>query len=221
MLHDFRITALAMRWWEIAVWGAILVLTGYATGTLFREQYQTYDGILLLLRNLMTRDAGVHDSLRRLSYYAGAIAEEMQWTRDQVELVRVTALVNDVAQLEVDPEVLRKALKLAQRAPEANSDRSLRLLQRVLPIIIAERTTVRHEQMPMEARIIAVAAEFDQTISAGERRSALPASVARNVIERAAGVKFDPEVVMAFLRAYDSGKLVPRVHEEAEEPVVQ
>lgn len=218
MLHDLQFTALARRWWEIAVWGAILVLTGYATGTLFRETHQTHDGILLILRNLMTRDAEVHDSLRRLSNYACAIAEEMQFTREQLELVRATALVHDISRLELDPEVLRKVQRLAQKSPEAMSDKSLRLLQRVLPIIIAAQSNVPLDRIPMEARIIAVAEEFDLTITAGERRSALPASVAKNVIERAAGVKFDAEVVAAFVRAYDQGKLVPRVDPSRSRP---
>jgi hypothetical protein len=97
--------------------------------------------------------------------------------------------------------------RLAASSEDKNSDPQLRLLERVLPVLIAKKLSVQFSEQPLEARIVAVAEEFDSTITAGERRSALPATVARNVIERGSGVKFDAEVVAAFLRAYDSGKL--------------
>lgn len=58
---------------------------------------------------------------------------------------------------------------------------------------------VRGEDIPLCARITAVADAFD-TVARGSRRRALPVPEARNEIRRRAGTQFDAAVVEAFLR---------------------
>jgi hypothetical protein len=203
---DFSFTAQARHWSEISVWGSILVLTAYGTGTLFRESHESYEGMLLLMRNMVGQNSR-REAVERLSACAGVIAEEMGLAREQSEVVKATAMLRDVGNMDISPEVFKKVARLAASSEDKNSDPQLRLLERVLPVLIAKKLSVQFSEQPLEARIVAVAEEFDSTITAGERRSALPATVARNVIERGSGVKFDAEVVAAFLRAYDSGKL--------------
>jgi hypothetical protein len=219
MGYDFSFTARARHWSEILIWGSILVVTAYGTGTLFRESHQSYDGMLQLIRNIMTQNSR-RDAVERLSVCAGVIAEEMGLAREQAEVVKATAMLRDVGNMDISPEVFGKVARLAATSEERNSDQQLRLLEKVLPVLMAKKKFVQFGDMPLEARIVAVAEEFDSTITAGERRSALPASVARNVIERGAGVKFDADVVAAFLRAYDSGKLGEQRGSVREEEVV-
>ena len=209
MGYEFSFTAQARHWSEISIWGSILVLTAYGTGTLFRESHESYEGMLQLMRSMIATNSR-HDSLERLSQRAGVIADEMGLAREQAEVVKAAAMLRDVGNLDISQEVFKKVAKLAASSEERNSDTQLRLLERVLPVLIAKKQYVQFSDQPIEARIVSVAEEFDSTITAGERRSALPASVARNVIERGSGVKFDAEVVAAFLRAYDSGRLGER-----------
>ena len=57
------------------------------------------------------------------------------------------------------------------------------------------------EDIPIEARVVAVADTFDAMTTDRPYCGGLPASVALAEIERCAGTQFDPAVVAAFLQA--------------------
>ena len=62
---------------------------------------------------------------------------------------------------------------------------------------------LKGEQIPLEARIIAVAEAFDAMTSDQTYRRALPPDVVRGEILRHRGTQFDPRVVDAFLECYE------------------
>ena len=60
--------------------------------------------------------------------------------------------------------------------------------------------------IPEEARVLAVADSFDAMTSDRPYRPALPAEQAVEEVERCAGTQFDPEVVRAFVEAWEAGE---------------
>ena len=67
-------------------------------------------------------------------------------------------------------------------------------------------------QIPLEARIIAVADHYDALTSDRPYRKAMPPLEVREMIATRAGTDFDPEVVDAFLLAFRRGEMeVPAV----------
>src|SRR5215208_3196768 len=76
MGYTFSFTAQARHWSEISMWGSMLVLTAYGTGTLFRESHESNDGMLQLMRSMIVQNSR-RDAVERLSMRAGVIAEEM------------------------------------------------------------------------------------------------------------------------------------------------
>jgi HD-GYP domain-containing protein (c-di-GMP phosphodiesterase class II) len=66
---------------------------------------------------------------------------------------------------------------------------------------------LRGEQIPLAARVFAVADSFDAMTSDRPYRSAMPLEEALGEIRRGAGSQFDPEVARAFLRLVDEGAL--------------
>ena len=75
---------------------------------------------------------------------------------------------------------------------------------------------LKGEQIPLGARIFAVADTLDAMISDRPYRKALPITVAREEIQRNAGTQFDPKVVEVFLSMPDS--LWLKLHREAVDP---
>jgi HD-GYP domain-containing protein (c-di-GMP phosphodiesterase class II) len=63
------------------------------------------------------------------------------------------------------------------------------------------------EDIPEEARLLAVADAFDAMTSMRPYRRALPIAAAVQEVERCAGSQFDPRVAHAFLEAWSAGAL--------------
>jgi response regulator RpfG family c-di-GMP phosphodiesterase len=92
---------------------------------------------------------------------------------------------------------------------------------RVLPIILAHHDyfdsrdyqPMDDEEIPLEARVIAVADVYDALISDRPYCKAIAPFEARETIRSGPSTEYDPAVVKAFLRAYDRGLLeVPEVY---------
>lgn len=60
---------------------------------------------------------------------------------------------------------------------------------------------VSRDDIPLGARILAVADSFDAMTSDRPYRTAMPAALAVAEIKRCAGTQFDPVVVKAFLKS--------------------
>ena len=65
------------------------------------------------------------------------------------------------------------------------------------------------EQIPFEARLVSVADAFDAMTSVRPYRPSLSVKHAMSELEKWKGVQFDPDIVKAFLRAYQEGTSLP------------
>jgi len=211
-LQQYQFPLPAGSWWQIMVWGGLLVIFGYATGSLFREMHEMYRGLLLLLRCFLMRDSAAHDHLRRIAYSSAVIADEMGLRRDRVDNTRSAALLYDLHSFDLSPDLMRKLTRLSGTAQSDSQNSSkedrvaLSRLCNVLPLIM-HSAEAGPEDMPLESRILRVAEEFDSLTHDMDKRTALPPNVARNLVARGAGTKFDPKVVDAFLTAFDEGRI--------------
>lgn len=69
--------------------------------------------------------------------------------------------------------------------------------------------------IPLSARLMTLADNFDALVSARAYKPALPFTEARDIIVAGAGTQFDPTVVEAFLATYDRFVAVAEAHLEA------
>jgi hypothetical protein len=196
-------------WYQLGIWSGILVLCAYATGTLFREMHDSYSGYLLLLRYLLMRDDRTAERLHRVSSWSAMIADEMGMNRDEVEVIRAAALLRDLSQLAISPEVMKKATKLTARVQleQGNiyTDQELMKLRKVMPIVIAYLE--KSEDRGIANRVIDVADEFDHLVHPEERRKAVQPDLALEMIVRSAGERFDDKAVMAFDKVLKRGEI--------------
>ena len=225
------------NWLEIVVWGGTLVITAYFMGALYERQKeqmkelrQTYNGVLLILQQFISKDKYTQNHSYRVSIYATTIASAYGLDPERIEDVRAAALLHDIGKLEISREILYKAASLsAEEFDEMRTHvvKGAKMLQpvggslrRVLPIILAHHekfdgsgyNPISGEAIPLEARIIAVADAYDAMTSDRPYRKAMSPFDAKEVIERGAGKEFDPDVVGAFLHAFRKQELeVPEV----------
>ncbi len=217
---------------DITVWGGVLVVTGYAMGTLYEhksaqvdELRQTYHGVLMILRHFIAKDTYTENHSYRVSVYAATIATCLELSPERIEDVRSAALLHDIGKLDVSRELLYKAARLTveeygqvkEHVPKGAAflEPVGGSLRRVIPIILAHHdkfdgsgySPARGEEIPIEARVIAVADAYDALTSDRPYRKGIPSFEAKDIIVRGSGTDFDPQVVNAFVEAFRRGAL--------------
>ncbi len=114
-----QIKELSGPWYDIFSWGAILMVTSYAIGTLQERSQQqvhelrrTYHGLIIILRQFLSKDKYTENHCYRVSIYAAKIAAYMRMSESQIEDIRSAALLHDLGKLDISREILYKAARL-------------------------------------------------------------------------------------------------------------
>ena len=225
------------RWFEITAWGGTLVLTAYAMGTLHnyhkarvQELRQTYHGLLLILRQFISKDKYTENHSYRVSIYAAKIAAYLGFKHERIEDIRDAALLHDIGKLDISRQLLYKAASLSQeeyKEMKKHVKKSGDILEpvggplgRILPIILAHHdkfdgsgyNPTIGEEIPLEARIISVADVYDSLTSDRPYRKAMSPYDAKEIIVKGSDKDFDPKVVRAFMEAFSKREMeVPEV----------
>jgi putative nucleotidyltransferase with HDIG domain len=189
-------------------------------GALGRERRHE---VLQQLSNLLeARDAYTHGHTRRVTRHSERIARELGLSPEQVAKVRLAAAVHDVGKVHTPRAVLTKPGKLTDEEFEIVKRHPVDGAEMVAEIEDPAITAmVRHHherldgtgypdglaggEIPLGARIIAVADTFDAVTSSRPYRSACKHKKALDILVKEAGTQLDPAAVAAFRRYY-SGK---------------
>lgn len=219
-------------WVDVTVWGGTLIVTGYLMGTLYehkteqlKELRETYHGVLMILRHFISKDAYTENHCHRVSVYAVRIAAAIGLDQERIEDIRAAALLHDIGKLDISRELLYKAARLTREEYEEIQKHVAKgiamlepvggSLRRVIPLILAHHDRfdgngyhpTRGTEIPLEARIIAVADVYDSLTSDRPYRKAMSPFEARDTIVRGSETEFDPQVVAAFQAAFRRGDL--------------
>jgi putative nucleotidyltransferase with HDIG domain len=191
-----------------------------------REDGMTAEQSGQLLRELAdaleAQDAYTRGHSRRVARHAGIIARKLGLPEEQVAKVQAAAAVHDIGKLHVPREVLNKPGSLTDAEFEVTKHHAEEGAEMVACLDDPELTAiVRHhhervdgrgypagltrDDIPIGARIVAVADTFDALISTRPYRRASPHQRAIHVLHQEAGTHFDADIVDAFLSRY-SGK---------------
>ena len=213
-----------LRWVDIALWGGFLILTACAVGTLydtkqraFKDLKEAYRGVLEILSKFIDcADRYTEAHSQRVSELSSTIAYELGLEEERVEDIRVAALLHDVGKIDISIDVIRKASSLTDEEWEqirehpslgARMVRSVGgVLRNAVPLIMAhhERYSgtgyykLKGDEIPLGARIIAVADAFDAMTIDRTYQKARPVSAAYEEIVKGKGDQFDPGAVEAF-----------------------
>ena len=183
------------------------------------------DTVTALAEAVEKRDPYTGGHVRRVVLYSLLLGHELGLDAGRLERLRIAATLHDVGKIAVPDDVLRKPaplddeeMQVMQRHTVDGADILARIpdLRDVLPGVRShhERLDGRGypdgllaEQIPLNARIIAVADTYDAMTSSRPYRRALPHEVAAAEVRRGGGSQFCPEVVAAFERLDARGEL--------------
>ena len=144
-----------------------------------------------------------------------AVGRQMSLADDQLEILRLGALLHDIGKIGISDAVLRKPgpltpeeFRLIEEHPGVGARilRSVHFLAPHLPIVELHHERpdgqgyphrLRGDEIPLLARIVHVADAFDAMTSARAYRPARSGAEALRELWRCAGSQFDAEVVQA------------------------
>jgi putative nucleotidyltransferase with HDIG domain len=177
----------------------------------------TFSSMEALARAIDARDPSTFGHSARVAAVSIEIADEMQVPVKERESLRRAALLHDIGKIGVQDRVLRKPGPLNDAEMNEMREHSrighdmlkgLRFLRPSLPGILHHHerwdgggypSGLSGTAIPLLVRIIAVADVFDALTSDRPYRHGLSFEAAAAAIRCDAGMKFDPEVVSAFM----------------------
>ncbi len=203
------------------------------------SQAQLADLYLATIKSLAlaidAKDKYTHQHIVRVQRYAVAVAVHLGLSESDIEGVKTGALLHDIGKLGVAEYVLLKPGRLAedefkhiQRHPEIGAA-ILDPVSFPWPVVPAVKhhhekwdgtgypDGLRGEQIPLPARILAVADVYDALTSTRSYRTAWPHEKAVDVIRDGSGKHFDPTVAAAFLAVI--GGVISQMAEEGIGPL--
>lgn len=212
------------RWLDLVTWGIFLLFTGYCMGILYdkkeasrRELQKTYSGIIEMLSLVIeSADNYTQSHSHRVSKISEMIARQMKLNAFDVENIRVAALLHDLGKVGVSEAVLQKVTDLtAQERVHLRQHTWLAVnmleplgetVGDILPIILHHHEKydgsgyykAAREDIPLGARIIAVADVYDALTTDRPYRKAFSSLQAKQEINANSQTHFDPRVVAAF-----------------------
>jgi HD-GYP domain-containing protein (c-di-GMP phosphodiesterase class II) len=167
----------------------------------------------------------------RVTRYSLLIAREMGLSEEEVEKIRISAQLHDVGKIGIEDRILKKPGALTPEEFEIMKThttkgaailRPVEMLKDMLPGIELHHESLdgrgypfglKGEQIPLMPRIIMVADTFDAMTTNRPYQAAMDADYVVRIINSLANTKFDPHVVAAMTKVFESGKL--RVHRAA------
>jgi putative nucleotidyltransferase with HDIG domain len=176
----------------------------------------------MLSRAIEARDPYTRGHSARVTELALAVARRLGWSEERLASLRVGGPLHDIGKLGVSNAVLRKAGRLDE-VEFAQIREHPKIGARILVRVAAFREAIPYvlyhherwdgsgyptgkagEEIPVEARVLAVADAFDAMTSDRPYRRALTRGEALAEVERCAGTQFDPKIARVFLEVFGS-----------------
>lgn len=193
--------------------------------TIAEDKERQFNSILqALASSIDARDPLTAGHSGRVTRLAVGIAKEMQLSHETVEMIRVSALLHDYGKIGIADSILKKPGKLTRdeyAEIKTHATKTKQILDKIefqgiyreVPQIASSHhekfdgtgypTGLSHDQIPLGARILAVADVFEAITAKRHYRGPMPLSEALDVLDRDRGKHFDPVVLDAFIRYYE------------------
>ncbi|HSN68682.1 MAG TPA: HD-GYP domain-containing protein, partial [Thermoanaerobaculia bacterium] len=161
----------------------------------------------------------------RVARYAIGIGRHLGMTDDELRKLRISALLHDVGKIGIDDRILRKPGALSDEEfaiMKTHPEKGAVIMSGVPQLIDMipgmkyhhERWDgggypegLKHEQVPMQARIVAIADTFDAMTTNRPYQKAMQIDYVVQKINSLAESRFDPRVVAAFEKAVRAGDI--------------
>ncbi|MBF0543454.1 MAG: GAF domain-containing protein [Candidatus Riflebacteria bacterium] len=187
-----------------------------------KEQYLAM--VAALAAAIETKDAYTHGHSKKVMEYAVKIAREMGLVEEEIETIKFAGLLHDIGKIGIKDMILSKVGTLT---PEERSElknhpkygafimEQVDFLKDIAPLTLSHHEKydgtgyplgLKGDEIPLGARILAVADTFDSMIADRPYRKAFPFEQVVKEMKKVSGSQLDPQVVETFLEIIKSEK---------------
>jgi len=185
---------------------------------------QTQEEIISrLFSALESRDQETGNHVRRIGFISAKLGGYMGWSQDEVDAIRAAAPLHDVGKIGIPDKVFLKRDPLTEAEMQIIRSHTTIgagiLANSSNPIIrLAEVIALRHHEnwdgsgypgglrggdIPLTARVVAVADVYDALMADRVYRKGLPEEEVLKMLRHESGRKFDPGIMRIFLQNID------------------
>jgi HD-GYP domain-containing protein (c-di-GMP phosphodiesterase class II) len=165
----------------------------------------------------------------RVSRFSMAIAQRLGIADDEIEKIRISALLHDVGKIAIDDKILKKPAALTDEEYEimkGHPQKGYKIMSQIpamkefLPGMYMHHEMVngmgypqglKGDEIPLMGKIVAVADTFDAMTTDRPYQKAMKFEDALARIESFVGTRYDPAVVAALSEACREGQIRPGV----------
>ncbi|HWS85745.1 MAG TPA: HD domain-containing phosphohydrolase [Pyrinomonadaceae bacterium] len=163
----------------------------------------------------------------RVARFSLAIGESLGLPDDEMEKLRISALLHDVGKIAIEDSILKKPAALTDEEFEimkGHPQKGFKIMSQIpamkdfLPGMYMHHEMMdgrgypqglKGDQIPMQARIVSVADTFDAMTTDRPYQKGMSLEDAIERIKTFVGTRYDPKVVDALVAACDSGQITP------------
>lgn len=193
-----------------------------------RKQMETMS--LQLMQTLSTtieaKDEYTRGHSHRVAEYSVLIAKELGWDQKEISNLRNAAHLHDIGKIGIPDTILNKPTKLTEEEYAVIKEHTVIGSQILKNITLIDHVieVARHhherydgsgypdglkgDEIPLPARIVAVADSYDAMQSRRIYRNPLGTEVIYNEISKNRGIQFDPEIADIFLKLLREERLL-------------
>ena len=205
---------------------AIRSRLGRSRQLLLAELQESYEASLIMLANAIeVRDPYTRGHVERVMNYAQTIAEYLGWSMNEINSLRFGSILHDIGKIHISEAILCKEGKLTdeewiemKKHPEMGVElvKGIHYLRPAIPVILSHHERwngsgyphgLKGENIPTMARIVAIADSFDAMTTERPYRKELTPQQAFDEIVSGIGTQYDPLMVDAFKRAWETRKI--------------
>jgi len=202
-------------------------------GDLQRSANENHDLFLGTVKALAAaidgKDPYTRGHSERVSRFSVATAQGLSLPENEIEQIRISALLHDVGKIGIDDNVLKKPSALTDAEFEimkTHPQKGYKIMSQIpamrdfLPGMHMHHEMIngggypqglKGDEIPMQARIVSVADTFDAMTTERPYQRAMDLETALTRLKSFVGTRYDARVVAAFIAACEAGKIRPGV----------
>jgi len=195
-----------------------------------RATYLEYTNALV--KAVDAKDPYTKQHSQNVSVISVEIAKSLNLNENDIEVIKYAALLHDIGKIAVSEAILTKNDRLTKDEYEilkkhpiigANILKDIKFLEKEIPIILHHHERfdgngypygLKGREIPLGARIIAIADAFDAMISGRGYKKSISLEDTLKEIKMASGTQFAPEIVNKFIEVLEKNStLIKNIYE--------